>query len=209
MFSGIVEEKALIVGVLETTNGAQLTIASYLEHSGTQIGDSIAIEGVCLTATSCTQVDSGWHLTFDIASETLRCTTLSDVQAGGYVHLERSLAVGDRLHGHIVSGHVDCVGVIADRIEEGDTTRLSVEVSEGAEFLARKGSVTLAGISLTVGEVQGSTFQVYLIPHTKSVTRFGSIAVGDRVNVEFDMLARYVHRMLGESLQEQTPKRGA
>lgn len=209
MFSGIVEEKAHIIGALETPHGMELTVASHLDHSETQVGDSLAIEGVCLTATSCAQVDSAWHLTFDIASETLRCTTLGEIEAGGYVHLERSLAVGDRLHGHIVSGHVDCVGVIAERIEEGDTTRLSIEVNEGKEFLARKGSVTLAGISLTVGEVHGRTFQVYLIPHTKSVTRFGSIAVGDRVNVEFDMLARYVHRMLGESLQEQTPKRGA
>jgi riboflavin synthase len=209
VFSGIVEEKAVIIAAVETNHGAQLTISSHLDHSGTQVGDSIAIEGVCLTATNCTQEHSAWHLTFDVASETLRCTTLGEIQVGGYVHLERSLAVGDRLHGHIVSGHVDCVGVIAGRTEEGDTTRLAIEVSEGEEFLARKGSVTLAGISLTVGEVRGGIFQVYLIPHTKLVTRFGSISVGDRVNVEFDMLARYVHRMLGESLQEQTLKREA
>lgn len=201
MFSGIVEEKGTVVLCSETPDGVQLVISSRLDHALTRVGDSLAVEGVCLTVTSCEHVHDAWQLKFDIASETLRCTTLGGIGKGSAVHLERSLAVGDRLHGHIVSGHVDGVGVVTDREEEGDTTRLTIQVQAGSEYLARKGSVTLAGVSLTVGEVHGDTFQVYLIPHTKEVTRFGSIQVGDPINVEFDMLARYVHRMLAASLQ--------
>ncbi|MCI5065951.1 riboflavin synthase [bacterium] len=216
MFSGIVEESAEIIGVEEHAGGHRVTIAARGDLSDMKVGDSLCTDGVCLTVVSLATQNGLTSLSFDIASETLRCTTLGetvarltdDTAATCSVHIERSLAIGERLHGHFVTGHVDGVGTVCDRTEEGNTVKLTIappapEEGETASrslataLIAPKGSIAVAGVALTVGEVDESTFSVYIIPHTGSVTRLATLRRGDRVNIEFDILARYVARLSG------------
>ena len=199
MFSGIVEEAARVAAVEEVSLGRRLSIESRLDHSDTELGDSICVDGVCLTVVEKEEQAAGgesWLLRFDVASETLRCTTLGSVSEGGAVHLERSLQIGGRVHGHLVTGHVDGVAKVSSVTEEGETTKVRLELDSPSPLIARKGSVTLAGVSLTVGDVTDSSFEIYLIPHTKEVTRFDKISEGDQINIEFDMMARYVSQQL-------------
>ncbi|MCB0329960.1 MAG: riboflavin synthase [Bdellovibrionales bacterium] len=199
MFSGIVEETGRVSQVDPVDQGSRLQIFSRLDFSSSANGDSICVEGVCLTLVEKSSSDDGWLLSFDIASETLRVTTLGALQEGDLVHLERSLVIGDRLHGHFVTGHVDTVATVMEVLEEGETTKVrlgfpSVSLPSASRLVAPKGSITIAGVSLTVGEVEGDSFCVYLIPHTKEVTRFGALRENDHVNIEFDILARYVQQ---------------
>lgn len=197
VFSGIVEESASVVSVAEQPQGRKITVESHLDHSGSKIGDSICVDGVCLTVVDISEPSSGqWCLSFDVASETLRRTTLEEVVIGSQVHLERSLKLGERIHGHIVTGHVDTIASVVLREEEGETTKLVLNLPEVSTLVAEKGSIAIAGISLTVGKTADGSFEVYLIPHTKEVTRFGDASVGSKFNVEFDVLARYVAQHL-------------
>lgn len=157
-----------------------------------KIGDSIAVNGACLTVIS--KTPSGFEA--DVSDESLRCTTGLD--AAGEVNLEKSLRLADRLDGHIVSGHVDGIGEVVEFAKRGESTLLRVRAPAGLErYIARKGSVTVQGVSLTVNAVSGRVFDINLIPHTLDVTTLKRLQPGSQVNLEIDMLARYVERMLG------------
>ena len=193
MFSGVVEEAALVKRVEGSSNLKVFCIESGLDHSRTRIGDSLSIEGVCLTVTAI----NGRLLSFDASNETIRRSTLATLKAGDKVNLERSLIFGERVHGHIVSGHVDSVVTLISRRKDGDCERLEWRYDPRyRKLIAEKGSVAVSGISLTVGEVTGDTFSVYIIPHTMSVTTLASMRTGHKANLEVDMLARYVQSNL-------------
>jgi riboflavin synthase len=198
MFSGIVEESAQVVSIEKTREPVRLVIKSGLDHASTKLGDSICISGVCLTVVA---KNSG-NLSFDLAQETLRRSTLGSLSAGDRVNLERSLQLGDRLHGHFVFGHVDATIELVSRTNDGKCDRLEWKFpKELRSYFASKGSVSISGISLTLGEVTDTTFSVYIIPHTSEVTILSSIKVGGAANLEIDMLSRYVH----ESLTHRKP----
>ena len=191
MFTGIITDIGTIVD-LEQAGDLRARIGTAYDTSGIDMGASIASDGVCLTV-----VDLGpdWY-DVQISAETVSKTNIAGWTAGKRVNLERALRVGDELGGHIVSGHVDGVAEVVAVAEEGDSTRVTLRAPDDlARFIAPKGSVALNGTSLTVNEVDGADFGINFIPHTKEVTTWGEVAVGDRVNLEIDTLARYVARL--------------
>lgn len=191
MFTGIVTDIGT-VAQLERRGDLRLRIATGYDTATIDIGASIACDGVCLTAVA---LGEGWF-EVEASAETLGKTTLGGWAVGHRINLERALKVGDELGGHIVSGHVDGLAEVLDVREEGDSTRVRFRApAHLAGFIAPKGSVALNGTSLTVNEVEGADFGVNLIPHTKTVTTWGRVAPGDRVNLEIDTLARYVARL--------------
>jgi len=196
MFTGIIAD----IGELrEIKTGGDTTfvIATRLDLGDLAIGASIACAGVCLTVIA---RGEDWFAV-QASAETLACSVLGSWRQGTRINLERALKAGDELGGHLVSGHVDAVAEIVERRPEGDSQRFAFRVPESfAAALAPKGSVALNGVSLTVNEVQGNRFGVNLIPHTLSHTTFGTAAVGDKVNFEVDLLARYVARLIGKPL---------
>jgi len=193
MFTGIVQDLGRIVSRDSRGVDAQLTIGTErLKLTNVAIGDSICVQGVCLTVTSLT----GNAFTADVSHETLSLTTLGELQVSSPVNLEPSLRAGDPLGGHLVSGHVDGVARVTALAKDGDSLRMTFDVPrELARYIARKGSVAVDGVSLTVNEVSGTTFGVNLIPHTQAVTTLGRLQVGARVNLEVDPIARYVERL--------------
>ncbi|HKL06979.1 MAG TPA: riboflavin synthase [Roseovarius sp.] len=191
MFTGIITDVGR-VRQLDKLGDLRARIASAYDMAGVDIGASIACDGVCLTV-----VDKGedWF-DVDISAETVSKTNLAQWAEGRRVNLERALKVGDELGGHIVSGHVDGLAKVVDIRDEGDSTRVTLRAPDDlARFIAPKGSVALNGTSLTVNEVSGRDFGINFIPHTKQVTTWGDVAVGDSVNLEIDTLARYVARL--------------
>jgi riboflavin synthase len=193
MFTGIITD----IGELTERAGGRLTIRSSYAAQGIAIGASIACDGACLTATTVTAAGSGSLFTVDVSNETLSKTTLGDWRPGQRINLERSLKAGDELGGHIVSGHVDGVARILDIRPDGESRRFTVEMPPPlARYVASKGSVALDGISLTVNDVDQTRFGVNLIPHTLTHTTWGAKKPGDRVNLEIDVLARYVLRAM-------------
>jgi riboflavin synthase len=194
VFTGIVEELGEIVAVERLSNAARLTVRGPLVSSDAKHGDSIAVNGVCLTVVD---VHDG-EFTLDVVDETLRRSSLDKIHAGDRVNLERALAAGQRLGGHIVQGHVDGVGLFLEHAD-GGLTRFSIPRSL-SRYLVRKGSVTVDGISLTVVDVTDDTFSVALIPTTLEVTTMGRRQPGDRVNLEVDVLAKYVERLATQHL---------
>lgn len=197
MFTGIITDIGRVVAV-ERKGDLKARIATRYEMAGVALGASIACDGVCLTVTAKgTEAGQGWF-EVDISAETVSKTNIgaSGWAAGKRLNLERALRVGDELGGHIVSGHVDGVAEVTDVTEEGDSTRVTLRAPDAlARFIAPKGSVALNGTSLTVNEVDGSRFGINFIPHTKEMTTWGNVAVGDTVNLEIDTLARYVARL--------------
>ena len=193
MFTGIVEEVGSVVAVQRGSSSARLTIQADRVLAGTQIGDSIAVSGVCLTVVS---ID-GKRLSFDAVPETLHRSSLKGIRAGDEVNLERSLAAGQRLGGHFVQGHVDGVAKLA-AIDERENARVLRVAPPGElmRFVAPKGSVALDGISLTVADVAPDSFTVWIIPHTYANTTLRRKRAGDLLNIETDMLARYLDRLL-------------
>lgn len=192
MFTGLVQAVGAIEAVATRGTARVLTVAAPWDDYET--GESIACDGVCLTV----ERFSSGRFEVALGEETLRRTTLGGRGVGHRLHLERALRVGDRLGGHIVTGHVDGVGRV--EVSEGSPSfwRLGVVLPAGLErFVVEKGSVCVEGVSLTVNGVSGRRFDVGLVPHTLSVTRLGALRVGDPVNVEVDVLARYVERLLG------------
>ncbi|MCO6431295.1 MAG: riboflavin synthase [Deltaproteobacteria bacterium] len=188
MFTGIIEERAVVTKMEIAASGASLQVRSSLGHAETGLGDSIAINGVCLTVVA---IDSGL-LKFDVSNETLRCSNLGQLSEGSEVNLERSLKAGERISGHFVFGHVDCVVQLRERRAEGDAAVLWWSLpAEFQPYIAEKGSVALNGVSLTVVNVEKERFSVCIIPHTASLTNLQSLQPGDTVNLEVDMLARY------------------
>ena len=192
MFTGIVEELGEIVRSTETgDDSALVAIRGPLVTSDARHGDSIAVNGVCLTVVD---VDGG-VFTADVMGETLRRTALGALRPGDPVNLERAARVGDELGGHIVSGHVDGVGEVLSVEAEGGSHRVRIRAPRPLHrFIAPKGSITVEGVSLTVNEVEDDVFGVNLIPHTWDVTTLGGLTPGARVNLEIDMLARYLAR---------------
>lgn len=191
MFTGIITDVGTVMDIAR--NGDMRARIETDYDTGTiDIGASIASDGVCLTVV---KIGADFY-DVDISEETLSKTNLGDWTPGRRVNLERALKVGDELGGHIVSGHVDGVAEVAEVHGEGDSTRVTFKVPQDlAKFIAPKGSVALNGTSLTVNEVEGRRFGVNLISHTKAATNWASVAVGDRINLEIDTLARYVARL--------------
>lgn len=204
MFTGIIAGFGTIVSAQLRAGELELVIeAESRLLAGTQPGDSLAVAGVCLTAT---RVESG-RFSADVSAETVSKTTLGGLAPGRRVNLERALRAGEPLGGHYVSGHVDGLAELVARHDENRSLRLSFAAPAPlARYLAPKGSVTLEGVSLTVNEVDGLRFGVNLIPHTREVTTLGSLAIGERVNLEVDMLARYVERLLPASGRRARPR---
>lgn len=190
MFTGIVEA----MGTVQAAPPGRLALdAGALDLGGIRPGESICINGVCLTVVD----HAGTHLQFDVGPETLACTTLGTLQPGQRVNLERALRAGDRLGGHLVSGHVDGCGRILALTPDDNATRFDIEApAELARYLCRKGSVAVDGVSLTVNTVDGRNFSVCIIPHTLAGTRFGGYRAQDIVNLEVDQIARYAERLL-------------
>ena len=192
MFTGIITDIGTVTE-LDKQGDLRVRIATDYDTDSIDIGASIASDGVCLTVVEIGQ--GGWYEA-QVSAETVDVTNLDSWVVGKRVNLERALCVGDELGGHIVSGHVDGIAEIIEMVEEGDSTRVTLRApKELARFIAQKGSVALNGASLTVNEVDGCDFGINFIPHTKEVTTWGDAAVGDRVNLEIDTMARYVARL--------------
>lgn len=196
MFTGIITDIGTIEKI-EPRDDTRFTIASSYDPDGIALGASICCSGCCLTVTSVEARSSGGSaFTVDVSAESLSKTTLGSWVEGTRINLERALKAGDELGGHIVSGHVDGVAKVVSLKDEGGSRRFTFEVPAAlARFIAPKGSVCLNGTSLTVNEVEDNTFGVNLIPHTLQVTTWGLARVGDHINLEIDMLARYVARL--------------
>ena len=202
MFTGIIEEVGYIQHLDKVSSyrpagtasgqSIRLQVQAKTVLDDTKIGDSIAVNGVCLTV-----IDSTPNFIADISAETLRLTNLGRLTAGSPVNLERSVRLGDRLGGHLVQGHVDETATITGWWDEGVSSIMRVSISDQAgRYIVYKGSVTVDGVSLTVSKREDNTFEVALIPHTKQVTTLGRKKVGDLVNVEVDLIGRYVERLL-------------
>jgi riboflavin synthase len=198
MFTGIVQALGRVAALDGNALGARLRIdAGGLDMGDVALGDSIAVDGCCLTVV---EFDANGFAA-DVSRETLECT--AGFAAGARTNLEKALRAGDRLGGHLVTGHVDGVGDVVSITPDGDSRRFEFRMpTELAKYVARKGSVTVNGVSLTVNASGADRFHVNLIPHTLSVTNLGALRAGDRVNLEVDLIARYVERMLTGDPQE-------
>ncbi|MDH4072180.1 MAG: riboflavin synthase [Gammaproteobacteria bacterium] len=195
MFTGIIKARGRIGGIERRGGDVRMTICSAgLDWREFEVGESIAVNGVCLTAVAFTK--DGFVT--DVSNETLVVTALSGLGEGDEVNLEPSLGLGERLGGHLVSGHVDCIGKVIGRESDARSIRLSIGIP-GAyrRYVARKGSVCVDGVSLTVNAVSDSGFEVNIIPHTADVTIIGGYRKGTAVNIEVDLVARYLERLLG------------
>ncbi len=193
MFTGLVETTGEVAAIEIATSGARLVVRAPAIAGEVAIGDSIAVNGCCLTSVA-QDVET---ITFDLLHETLECTSLRGATVGSRVNLERALAANARLGGHFVQGHVDCASEILALESHGSDHRLEIALPrEFAQYVAFKGSIAIDGISLTVAEVRETSFVVWLIPHTIAGTNLHTRHAGDRVNLEFDLLAKYVERML-------------
>ncbi len=193
MFTGLVTDLGQVQRVDRKGDDVRLTIDTAYDLNSIEMGASIACSGACLTVVE--KGDSCFAA--DVSGETLSKTTLGDWAEGTKINLEQSLCLGDSLGGHLVSGHVDAVASVIDVRPDGDSLRFVIGIPDGyTGFIAPKGSVALDGVSLTVNEVEDARFGVNIIPHTAEMTTFGTLAPGDRVNLEVDLIARYVARLL-------------
>ena len=198
MFTGIVSDVGEVLAVRRHGDGLhRLKIACNYRRASIADGASIACSGVCLTVVGAGEEEGQTWFAVDAAAETLRLTTVGTWRHGTRINLERALAARDELGGHIVAGHVDGLAVVTARKDLTDIASLTLQAPhELVRFVARKGSVALDGVSLTVNDVAGDTFSVLIIPHTLKITTLGALAVGDPLNLEVDLLARYVARIL-------------
>ena len=196
MFTGIINTVGRIAAIERRGGDVRLTITDAdLPFASYSVGESIAVNGVCLTAVALHE--NGFDT--DVSTETLDVTALGQLSVGDPVNLEPSLALGDRLGGHFVSGHVDCVGRVSRRAADARSVRLAIELpQEYARYVARKGSISVDGVSLTINEVSDDSFEVCIIPHTAEATIIGGYAVGTPVNIEVDLVARYLERLLAK-----------
>lgn len=193
MFTGIVEEAGIVRSLQHGTNSSQITIGSSIVVSDLKTGDSVSTQGVCLTVIHFTS-DS---FTVDVMPETLRKTTLGDLKPGSHVNLERALRLSDRLGGHLVSGHIDGTGTIAKVWRDDIAIRLEISASPDIlKYIIGRGSVAIDGISLTVTDVDSRRFGISVIPHTQTVTTLTGKRQGEAVNIECDMLAKYVEKLI-------------
>jgi riboflavin synthase len=200
MFTGIVEEKGKVMRVEPRGQGKRLTLALPHRLTDIQLGDSINVNGACLTVVEMSSPTIG----VDLSTETLQKTTLSDVKEGDSVNLERALRFSDRLGGHIVTGHIDGVGTIVELRKERDFLHLKIRVPPSvSKYVVQKGSIAVDGTSLTVNECRGDVIQLTLIPYTLEKTILIDKRVGDRINVETDILGKYVEKMLDRDPSER------
>jgi riboflavin synthase len=193
MFTGIVTEVGRVVAYAKTDRGRRLEVEAPGTTATLGVGDSVAVNGICLTAV---MVESP-HFHVEAMAETMARSNLGSLGEGSAVNLERPVQMGGRLDGHIVQGHIDVAGVVTDIKPEGRSKRVSIAIPEGFErYLVYKGSVALDGVALTVTAVEAGAFEVALIPHTLEVTNLRNLEVGDTANVEVDILAKYVERLM-------------
>lgn len=201
MFTGIIEEIGIIKGINRGAESASITIGARKILDDVKLGDSIATNGVCLTVTHFTK-DS---FTVDVMPETMRRSSLNNLSIGSRVNLERALRLSDRLGGHIVSGHIDGTGVIKEFKREDNAVWISIEADmEILKYIIHKGSIAIDGVSLTVAYVDNNMFKVSIIPHTGEETTFLSKKTGDKVNLECDLIGKYVEKLLGFSAKEES-----
>lgn len=195
MFTGIVEETGEVVSLARSAGGARLVLKAAVVTQDLRLGDSVAVNGCCLTAAGL----DGETLMFDLLDETLQRTNLEKCEPGSRVNLERALAANARLGGHFVSGHIDCTSPVIAFEKSGADYRLEIALpAEFAKYIIFKGSIAVNGISLTVAELKEASFVIWLIPHTLEVTNLAQLKAGDPVNLEFDMLAKYVARIVAK-----------
>lgn len=193
MFIGIIEELGRIKGIKKKGGNTDLTIEGRSTIEGTNIGDSISVNGTCLTVTEIKKN----LFRVDVSPETLRSTNLGELRIGDRVNLERAARLSDRIGGHIVTGHVDGVGIISEKRTLGDSSFYRIEApKEVLKYVVLKGSIAIDGISLTITDLTESDFGVVIIPHTSTITTMGFKKVGDKVNIEVDILGKYVERIL-------------
>jgi len=196
MFTGIVESVGRVRDVATTAAGGRLVLGDVPFCGELAIGESVAVNGCCLTVTGTDTDTGGMDVHFDLLQETLRVTNLGALRPGARVNLERAVAVGDRMSGHYVQGHVDCVSRILAIEPDGNDHRLEVALpAEFARFTVSRGSIAVDGISLTIADLRHDRFTNWITPHTCKATNLGFANAGDPVNLEFDLLAKYVDRM--------------
>ena len=196
MFSGIVEEMGVVKSLVRGLDGARLSILAGTVLKDLQVGESVSVSGACLTAAEVGETD----FAVDVSVETLGVTTLGTLTAGAAVNLERALKMNDRLGGHLVTGHVDGTGILRERTQAGNTLLLTLEVPEPILwYCIPKGSITVDGVSLTINSVSEKGVSVAIIPHTAKVTTLGIKQPGDAVNLESDLIGKYVERLLQNS----------
>ena len=196
MFSGIVEEMGVVKSLVPGLAGARLSILAGIVLKDLQLGESVSVSGACLTAVEVGETD----FAVDVSVETLGVTTLGTLTAGAAVNLERALKLNDRLGGHLVTGHVDGTGILRERTQADNTLLLTLEVPEPIlGFCIPKGSITVEGVSLTINSVSENGVSVAIIPHTAKVTTLGIKQPGDAVNLESDLIGKYVERLLQNS----------
>ena len=196
MFSGIVEEMGVVKSLVPGLAGARLSILAGIVLKDLQLGESVSVSGACLTAAEVGETD----FAVDVSVETLGVTTLGTLTAGAAVNLERALKLNDRLGGHLVTGHVDGTGILRERMQTGNTLLLTLEVPAPIlRYCIPKGSITVDGVSLTINSVSENGVSVAIIPHTAKVTTLGIKQPGDAVNLESDLIGKYVERLLQSS----------
>ena len=197
MFTGIIQSKGNIKEILSSREGARLKInTNALDLSDSKVGDSIAVDGVCLTVTQL----SGDGFSADVSNETLACTTFSGLKQEQEVNLEKSLRANQGIDGHLVSGHVDGIGSVSSVEKDGDSVRIQIEAQNDiVKYIAKKGSICINGVSLTVNRVVKNIFDVNIVPHTLSATTLADLSLNSNVNLEIDQIARYVERLLSQN----------
>jgi len=201
MFTGLIEDIGVVHELRHSGSSVQLHVATSLPVAEIKLGDSIAVNGICLTVV---KYGSGFFVA-DVSPETLGCSNLSQVTPGSEVNLERALQLSDRLGGHLVSGHVDAVATVASRRQDGNAIRFRFKLDQATlRYVVEKGSITIDGISLTVNSVDAESFSVAIIPHSLEQTTLKNLTVGSQVNIETDIIARYVEKLLG--VQPSTAK---
>jgi riboflavin synthase len=201
MFTGLIEDLGTVRELRKGSDSARLSVATAIPMDELELGASIAVNGICLTVTNF----GGGSFTADVSPETLSRSNLGALLPGSRVNLERALRLGDRLGGHWVSGHVDAVGTLEQAQRDGNAWRLTFRLpTEVNRYVVEKGSVAIDGISLTVNSVGDETFSVAIIPHTLALTTLKEAKVGARVNIETDILGKYVERLLGRSPRSES-----
>lgn len=199
MFTGIIEELGKVKDLRREASGGRLTIAASLVLDGTAIGDSISVNGVCLTVVEMRKTG----FSADVANETLKVTNLGELKVGQAVNLERALRLSAKVGGHLVTGHVDGVGRVREKRQEGNSWRVFFDAPANVlRYVIRKGSIAIDGISLTVADADASGFSVAMIPHTAKLTTLGSKGPGESVNLESDIIGKYVEKLLAGRVGE-------
>jgi len=194
MFTGIIQAKGRVKDITHPDKGAVFVFnADSLDMSSISIGDSIAVNGVCLTVVDLCDND----FSADVSQETLDCTIFDKMQKGQNVNLEKSLRLNQGIDGHLVSGHVDGIGKVDSIYTEGESTRINIIIGQNLEkYVAKKGSICINGVSLTVNSIENKIIGVNIVPHTFAVTTFGELEVGARVNIEIDIIARHLEKLI-------------